>query len=116
MRASTDPVIHYGGIASGNQVMKDAASRDDIARELDVMCFEMEAAGLMDIMPCLPIRGICDYSDSHKAKEWQRYAAATAAAYAYELLEIWGEDAQETEINHFIANSKWFSFKISSVV
>ncbi|EWZ85352.1 hypothetical protein FOWG_11854 [Fusarium oxysporum f. sp. lycopersici MN25] len=106
MRASTDPVIHYGGIASGNQVMKDAASRDDIARELDVMCFEMEAAGLMDIMPCLPIRGICDYSDSHKAKEWQRYAAATAAAYAYELLEIWGEDAQETEINHLIANKK----------
>ncbi|CAH0017225.1 unnamed protein product, partial [Clonostachys rhizophaga] len=48
----------------------------------------MEAAGLMDIRPCLPIRGICDYSDSHKNKEWQRYAAATAAAYAGELLEV----------------------------
>jgi hypothetical protein len=47
----------------------------------------MEAAGLMDIIPCLPIRGICDYSDSHKSKEWQKYAAATAAAYAKELLE-----------------------------
>ncbi|KAF5528920.1 ankyrin 3, partial [Fusarium mexicanum] len=46
----------------------------------------MEAAGLMDILPCLPIRGICDYSDSHKNKEWHRYAAATAAAYAKELL------------------------------
>ncbi|KAH1912671.1 hypothetical protein KXV48_001139, partial [Aspergillus fumigatus] len=45
------------------------------------------AAGLMDILPCLSIRGICDYSDSHKSKEWQRYAAATAAAYARELLE-----------------------------
>ncbi|KAM0550203.1 hypothetical protein ACHAPJ_009051 [Fusarium lateritium] len=99
-RVSTDPVIHYGGIASGNQVMKDAASRDEIARELDVICFEMEAAGLMDIMSCLPIRGICDYSDSHKAKEWQRYAAATAAAYAYEFLETWGEDVQNTEGNH----------------
>ncbi|KAJ4246003.1 hypothetical protein NW762_013747 [Fusarium torreyae] len=100
MRVSTGPVIHYGGIASGNQVMKDAASRDQIARELDVICFEMEAAGLMDIMPCLPIRGICDYSDSHKAKGWQRYAAATAAAYAYEFLERWEEDAQDTEIDH----------------
>jgi nucleoside phosphorylase len=97
IRVSADPVIHYGAIASGNQVMKDAASRDEIARELDVICYEMEAAGLMDIMPCLPIRGICDYSDSHKAKEWQRYAATTAAAYAYEFLGIWGGDTQPVE-------------------
>ncbi len=37
---------------------------------------------------CLVIRGICDYSDSHKSKEWQKYASATAAAYAKELLSI----------------------------
>ncbi|KXH55506.1 hypothetical protein CSAL01_05336 [Colletotrichum salicis] len=48
----------------------------------------MEAAGLMDNFPCLVIRGICDYSNSHKAKRWQRYGAATAAAYARELLLI----------------------------
>jgi len=47
----------------------------------------MEAAGMMDNLQCLPIRGICDYSDSHKNKEWQGYAAATAAAYARGLLE-----------------------------
>ncbi|KAH8656467.1 hypothetical protein BGZ61DRAFT_311573, partial [Ilyonectria robusta] len=87
-RVSGDPLIHYGAIASGNQVMRSGTARDDIARELDVICFEMEAAGLMDILPCLPIRGICDYSDSHKSKEWQRYAAATAAAYARELLSV----------------------------
>lgn len=79
--------IHYGAIASGNQVMRSGTTRDDVARQLDVICFEMETAGLIDILPCLPIRGICDYSDSHKGKEWQRYAAATAAAYARELLE-----------------------------
>jgi nucleoside phosphorylase len=79
--------IHHGAIASGNQVIKYGTTRDNIAREIDVICFEMEAAGLMDIIPCLPIRGICDYSDSHKNKEWQRYAAATAAAYARELIE-----------------------------
>ncbi|KAH7160550.1 nucleoside phosphorylase domain-containing protein, partial [Dactylonectria estremocensis] len=87
-RASDDPLIYYGAIASGNQVMRSGKARDDIARELDVVCFEMEAAGLMDILPCLPIRGICDYSDSHKNKHWQRYAAATAAAYARELLLV----------------------------
>ncbi|RFN48968.1 hypothetical protein FIE12Z_6816 [Fusarium flagelliforme] len=86
-RDSDNPVIHYGAIASGNQVIKNSLTRDNLAEELDVICFEMEAAGLMDICPCLPVRGICDYSDSHKAKEWQRYAAATAAAYAREFLE-----------------------------
>jgi hypothetical protein len=48
----------------------------------------MEAAGLMDNFPCLVIRGICDYSDTHKKKNWQPYAAATAAAYAKELLGV----------------------------
>src|SRR6478735_6106798 len=67
--------------------MKDAVTRDRLAHELGIICFEMEAAGLMDVLPCLPIRGICDYSDSHKAKDWQKYAAAVAAAYAREFLE-----------------------------
>jgi nucleoside phosphorylase len=80
-------MIHYGAIASGNEVMRSGIARDNVARQLDVICFEMEAAGVMDILPCLPIRGICDYSDSHKNKHWQRFAAATAAAYARELLE-----------------------------
>lgn len=87
MRISDDPEIHYGAIASGNQVMKDARSRDLIGEELDALYFEMEAAGLMDVIPCLPIRGICDYSDSHKSDEWQGYASATAAAYGRVLLE-----------------------------
>lgn len=87
-RQSTEPRIHYGLIASANQVMKDASTRDQLARELGVLCYEMEAAGLMDHFPCLVIRGICDYSDSHKNKQWQNYAAATAAAYAKELLQF----------------------------
>ncbi|KAK6537184.1 hypothetical protein TWF694_011381 [Orbilia ellipsospora] len=85
---SSNPTIHYGIIASGNLVMKNGTIRDHVAWELEALCFEMEAAGLMDILPCLPIRGICDYSDSHKNKGWQKYAAATAAAYARELLEV----------------------------
>ncbi|CAN9209932.1 unnamed protein product [Alternaria alternata] len=80
-------VVHYGTIASGNQVMRSAAERDRVSVELDgVLCFEMEAAGLMNSFPCLVVRGICDYADSHKNKRWQPYAAATAAAYAKEVL------------------------------
>jgi nucleoside phosphorylase len=88
-RGSPGPRVHYGLIASGNQVMRDAVTRDSIARQLEgVLCFEMEAAGLMDQFPCLVVRGICDYADSHKSKRWQAYAAATAAAYAKELLGV----------------------------
>ena len=81
-----NPAIHYGLIASANQLMKDALLRDRFAKENDVLCFEMEAAGLMNQFPCLVIRGICDYSDTHKNKEWQGYAAMVAAAYAKDLL------------------------------
>ncbi|OCL00089.1 putative kinesin [Cenococcum geophilum 1.58] len=88
-RVGQGVAIHYGTIASGNQVIKDAITRDRISKELGgVMCFEMEAAGLMNNLPCLVIRGICDYADSHKNKKWQPYAAATAAACAKEILSV----------------------------
>lgn len=87
-RDNNNPFIHYGLIASGNQVIKDGRIRDKLSQQLGIICFEMEAAGLMDNFPTLVIRGICDYSDSHKNKQWQNYAAAAAAAYAKELLSV----------------------------
>ncbi|KAH7231001.1 hypothetical protein BKA59DRAFT_409172 [Fusarium tricinctum] len=81
-----NPAIHYGLIASSNRLMKDALARDTLATKKGVLCFEMEAAGLMNHFPYLVIRGICDYSDSHKNKEWQGFAAIMAAAYAKDLL------------------------------
>jgi nucleoside phosphorylase len=45
LRPSNELQVHYGLIASGNQVMNRA-----------------------DQLPCLVIRGICDYSDSIKNK------------------------------------------------
>ncbi|KAH8653582.1 hypothetical protein BX600DRAFT_440652 [Xylariales sp. PMI_506] len=61
--------------------MKHGSTRDSLAKELDIICYEMEAAGLMNDFPFLVIRGICDYADSHKRKGWQKYAALIAAAY-----------------------------------
>lgn len=80
--------MHYGLIASGNKVIKDAQSRDSLDEAFGghLLCVEMEAAGLINGFPCIVIRGICDYADSGKAKTWQEYAAAIAAAYAKELL------------------------------
>lgn len=85
-RPSKDPQIYYGNIASGNQVMKHGSTRDRLAREEKVICLEMEAAGLMNRLPCTVIRGISDYADSHKNDDWQSYAALAAAAFAKELL------------------------------
>ncbi|OPB35998.1 hypothetical protein A0O28_0111640 [Trichoderma guizhouense] len=80
-----DPAIHYGLIASANTLMRDASVRDEMAKK-GVLCFETEAAGLMNHFPCLVIRGICDYSDSHINTTWQGYAAMAAAAYTKDLL------------------------------
>ncbi|KAH8731834.1 nucleoside phosphorylase domain-containing protein, partial [Phaeosphaeriaceae sp. PMI808] len=85
-RREKDPVIQYGTIASADVVMRHGETREKLRKKYGILCFEMEAAGLMNDFPCLVIRGICDYSDTHKHKIWQRYAAATAAAYAKELL------------------------------
>lgn len=82
-----DTQVHYGLIASGNQVVKDAKVRDAINKRLNdrVLCVEMEAAGLVG--PAVVIRGICDYADSEKNDDWQEYAAAVAAACAKEFLK-----------------------------
>ncbi|KAH6951342.1 hypothetical protein DER45DRAFT_576233 [Fusarium avenaceum] len=84
-RGEDNPSIHYGLIASSSMLMKDALIRDAFAKR-DVLCFETEAAGLVNHFPCLIIRGICDYADTHKNDEWQGFAAMAAAAYAKDLL------------------------------
>ncbi|KIV82741.1 hypothetical protein PV11_04825 [Exophiala sideris] len=91
------PEIHYGVIASGNMVIKDAGLRNNLSKEYGALCVEMEAAGLMNNFPCLVIRGICDYADSHKNDVWHRYAAATAAAFAKELLLYVSSDMANNE-------------------
>jgi nucleoside phosphorylase len=88
LRKNSAPRIHYGTIGSANEVIEDGETRDELRKDLGILCVEIEAAGLMDEFSCLIIRGICDYADSHKNKIWQPYAAATAAAYAKELLSI----------------------------
>lgn len=84
-RQSMSPKVHYGLIASGDQVMKDDKRRDKLKDDfrnifkMDVLAVEMEAAGLADL-GYMVFRGICDYADSHKNKKWQEYAAGSAAA------------------------------------
>lgn len=115
-REPRDARVHYGLIASGNQVIKDAIFRDKLKEKLegDVLCVEMEAAGLMNNFPCVVIRGICDYADSHKNKDWQEHAAAMAAAFAKELLQyVQVEDVKkEPSVKDMLSHGK-FTFESS---
>ncbi|KAL4734793.1 hypothetical protein BDV11DRAFT_212465 [Aspergillus similis] len=81
--------IHIGAIASADTVMKSGQHRDEIVRKEKVIGFEMEGAGAWDNVPCIIIKGVCDYADSHKSKLWQAYAAATGASTAKSFLEYW---------------------------
>ncbi|KAJ5609917.1 hypothetical protein N7528_009183 [Penicillium herquei] len=91
--------VHFGNIGSADKVIKDAIKRDRMTLEHNILCFEMESAGILPLFRCLlPIRGICDYSDSHKTKQWQGYAAACAAAYAKCLLDSIPPADLDTEI------------------
>ncbi|KAL4787008.1 nucleoside phosphorylase domain-containing protein [Aspergillus varians] len=80
---------HIGTVASADTVMKSAKDRDEIVRREKVIGFEMEGAGVWDNVPCIIIKGVCDYADSHKRKSWQEYAAATGASAAKVFLEYW---------------------------
>ncbi|KAJ6209788.1 hypothetical protein PSV09DRAFT_2258257 [Bipolaris maydis] len=90
-------VVFHGVIASADILMKNAKERDTLSHETGVLCFEMEASGLMDRFPCLVVRGICDYSDTHKNDQWQGYAAMCAAAYTKELLAMVAPSKVDTE-------------------
>lgn len=89
-RLSDNPAVHYGLIASGNAIVRSTMIRNRLRDRWNILCFEREAAGLMNILPCLVIRGLCNYSDSHHSDRWQAYAAVVAAAYAKDLLHVLG--------------------------
>ncbi|KAK3682216.1 nucleoside phosphorylase domain-containing protein [Podospora appendiculata] len=78
--------VWYGPIGSGEKLMKNARKRNELRDRYNVIGLEMEAAGTMNRIPVGVIRGVCDYGDPHKNKEWQPYAAAMAAAYAKAVL------------------------------
>ena len=100
---SDDPrvIVHRGLVASGELVIKNGELRDSLAHELGVLCFEMEAAGALADFPCMVVRGISDYCDSHKNDRWHGYAAAAAAAYARQLFFHMPVDGVKRSVSAF---------------
>ncbi|WYZ42126.1 hypothetical protein EsH8_V_001021 [Colletotrichum jinshuiense] len=82
-----DVRVLVGRVGSGDTVLKAGLDRDRIAAEHGLLAFEMEGAGVWDEIPCIIVKAVCDYADSHKNKKWQHFAAATAASTTKALLE-----------------------------
>ncbi|KAL6699522.1 hypothetical protein J3F84DRAFT_392951 [Trichoderma pleuroticola] len=89
VRKTTRSVVHIGLIASGSPMVRFSIRRNPPqGYEKGVYCFDAQVAGLMDPLPFLLIKGICNYGDSHKYDIWGPYAAIAAAAYAKDLLRV----------------------------
>ncbi|PYH67515.1 kinesin light chain [Aspergillus vadensis CBS 113365] len=88
---------HIGTVACAKGVMKSGHHRDKIAKKDKIIGFEMEGAGVWDIFPCVVIKGVCDYADSHKNKLWQKYAAVTGASAAKAFLGYWRPQCHQAE-------------------
>lgn len=80
--------VLVGSVASGSMVIKRGVERDanDQRYGNSILSCEMEVAGLMNNFPCLALRGIYDYCDSHNNSKWRNRAIAVAYAYSKELL------------------------------
>jgi nucleoside phosphorylase len=85
------PKVHEGRIGSANRSLRNATSRDALAREYDLRAIEMEGSGIGSSAfasgrDWLVIRGISDYGDHRMGRLWRPYASAVAAAYTRALL------------------------------
>ncbi|KAH8158995.1 hypothetical protein CIB48_g9253 [Xylaria polymorpha] len=63
--------VWYGPIGSGEKLLKNAHKRNELRDKYNLIGLEMEAAGTMNRIPVGVVRGVCDYGDVHKNKEWQ---------------------------------------------
>lgn len=78
--------VWYGPIGTGEKLFKNEEKRNALRDQYGLIGLEMEATGTMNRIPVGVIRGVSDYGDHHKDKQWQPYAAAMAASYAKAVL------------------------------
>ncbi|KAK1236968.1 hypothetical protein MKX08_007916 [Trichoderma sp. CBMAI-0020] len=81
------PSVFIGRFGSGDKTLQSGEYRDWTARRYGVLAFETDGAGAWDELPCIIVKGVCNYADSHVNSRWQNFAAATAASVAKSLVE-----------------------------
>lgn len=94
-------------IASGDAVLRSAEHRDRTSKETEALAFEMEGAGVWEVVPALVVKGVCDHADSHKDKSWQNYAAHTdrGGGEVKEAEQLPSEPGKATAVFHGQVNA-----------
>ncbi|KAF4412182.1 Aminodeoxyfutalosine nucleosidase [Colletotrichum fructicola] len=87
--SKSPPEVFLGTVGSGDTVMKSGEHRDMMAQQHGIIAFEMEGAGVWDEIPCIIVKSVCDYADSHKNKKWQGFAAMAAASATKAVLNMY---------------------------
>ncbi|KAF4873845.1 hypothetical protein CGCSCA1_v006851 [Colletotrichum siamense] len=87
--SKSPPQVFLGTVGSGDTVMKSGVHRDEMAQQHGIIAFEMEGAGVWDEIPCIIVKSVCDYADSHKNKKWQGFAAVAAASATKAILNMY---------------------------
>lgn len=87
VRDPSKPCIHLGVVAAGRCVVDNDQMRQDFASQLSVVAYDQEFDAVVESVygnrkdQYVFIRGICDYQDGTRNKDWQPYAALAAAAF-----------------------------------
>ncbi|XP_074596779.1 uncharacterized protein LOC141851880 isoform X2 [Brevipalpus obovatus] len=91
-RSKGKPMIHLGAIGSGRIAVKDEHIRQGIVLKYGVAAFDSEFDTVVQSIhgnckeKYIFIRGICDYKDGSRKKEWQPYASLAAAAFMKSMI------------------------------
>ncbi|KAG1652970.1 hypothetical protein GQR58_025886 [Nymphon striatum] len=86
-RANGMPAVHFGAVGSGRSVIRDEQIRQEFAHKYGIMAYDTEYDTVVESIfgnrkdNYVIIRGISDYRDGTRKKEWQEFAALNAAAY-----------------------------------
>ena len=89
----TQPTVHFGDIASGDQFISDKSHRDKIKEELpEVLCVEMEGAAVAQVcfeynIPFTIIRTISDNSNDNSHLDFPKFAKEIASEYALGVIK-----------------------------
>ncbi|KAH7228866.1 nucleoside phosphorylase domain-containing protein [Fusarium oxysporum] len=81
------PNVILGPVVSTEDVLRDPEKRDNLGTK-GTVAIEMEADAVCEVFPCIVIKAVSDYADSHKNDAYQDYASATAASATMVMLVI----------------------------
>jgi len=85
-RVGGRPVLHLGPVAAGRGVALDDQLRQEFAYKNGILAYDSELDSVVESIygnrkdHYMLIRGIADYKDGTRRKEWQQYAALMAAS------------------------------------